>query len=167
MSQSKKGCTASNTNVVKMLASSESGRVLVFLLDLRKWWLEDSDGVGHFDRRNFGGQCRGDSNRPWPTALICWRRSQGTGAPNDFPTHQRELILGRDESADIPMPSAKCSRLHATLTLKSQEYTIRDRDSRHGVLLNGVNVHAAVLRDGDLLQLGDNSLSTEGPKPWT
>lgn len=88
---------------------------------------------------------------------------QGTGAPNDFPLIKRELILGRDESADIPMPSAKCSRLHATLTLKSQEYTIRDRDSRHGVLLNGVNVHAAVLRDGDLLQLGDILFVYRGP----
>ena len=35
------------------------------------------------------------------------------------------------------------------------EYTLEDLESRNGIYLNGVAVHAAVLRDGDEVQLGD------------
>ena len=31
-----------------------------------------------------------------------------------------------------------------------------ENDSDHGVLLNGVQVHAAVLRDGDVIQVADS-----------
>lgn len=88
---------------------------------------------------------------------------RGHGSPTDFPLIKSEIVLGRDASADIPMLSGQCSRTHATLTLKAQEYTIRDCTSRHGILLNGVNVHSAVLRDGDLLQLGDILFVYRGP----
>ncbi|MBL8938142.1 MAG: FHA domain-containing protein, partial [Archangium sp.] len=47
------------------------------------------------------------------------------------------------------------SRTHAQLLRIDDEYTIEDLDSRNGVFLNGLQVHAAVLRDGDQLQLGD------------
>jgi pSer/pThr/pTyr-binding forkhead associated (FHA) protein len=31
-----------------------------------------------------------------------------------------------------------------------------DNDSRNGVFLNGVKVHSAVLRDGDVIQVADS-----------
>ena len=31
-----------------------------------------------------------------------------------------------------------------------------DNDSRNGVLLNGVQVHSAVLHDGDVIAIADN-----------
>ena len=32
---------------------------------------------------------------------------------------------------------------------------IHDFESRNGVFLNGIKVHSAILRDGDILQLAD------------
>ncbi|MBI5772732.1 MAG: FHA domain-containing protein [Verrucomicrobia bacterium] len=80
---------------------------------------------------------------------------EGPGAPQEFPLDRAEMILGRAEDADVRVASQRASRHHATLTLRGGEYTVRDQGSRNGVLLNGLAVHAAVLHDGDVLQLAD------------
>jgi pSer/pThr/pTyr-binding forkhead associated (FHA) protein len=33
---------------------------------------------------------------------------------------------------------------------------LADNDSENGVFLNGVKIHSAVLRDGDVIQMADN-----------
>lgn len=67
-----------------------------------------------------------------------------------------ETILGRDPEAHIKLASKRASRHHATLRLQGMECVLTDNDSRHGILLNGVRVHSAVLRDGDVIQAGDD-----------
>ncbi|PZR08081.1 MAG: hypothetical protein DI536_25960 [Archangium gephyra] len=65
------------------------------------------------------------------------------------------LVLGRGDKATLLLDSEEVSRAHAKLTRNEGEYTVEDLGSRNGILLNGLRVHSAVLRDGDELQLGD------------
>lgn len=65
------------------------------------------------------------------------------------------LSIGRAQGTHLQLDSDEVSRNHAQLTRLDDEYTIEDLQSRNGIYLNGVKVHAAVLRDGDEIQLGD------------
>lgn len=65
------------------------------------------------------------------------------------------VIIGRGEDVDLNLRSAAVSRHHAAITRHDGELTITDLASTHGVLLNGVRVVSADLRDGDTLQLAD------------
>ena len=66
-----------------------------------------------------------------------------------------ELILGRGGNSTLLLASEEVSRQHARLTRHDDEYSIEDLHSRNGIILNGLKVHAAVLREGDQIQLGD------------
>ena len=65
------------------------------------------------------------------------------------------MVIGRDERADIPLPSANISRRHALIKRRQHEVSIHDFESRNGIFLNGIKVHSAILRDGDIIQLAD------------
>lgn len=80
---------------------------------------------------------------------------EGPAAGQKFVLDANELILGRGEKATLQLDSEEVSRQHAKLTRHEGEYTIEDLESRNGIVLNGLKVHAAILRDGDLVQLGD------------
>ena len=84
---------------------------------------------------------------------------QGPGQGQRFVLDETEMIIGRGDKATLVLESEEVSRQHARLTRIEGEYTIEDAGSRNGIVLNGLKVHAAVLRDGDLVQLGDVVLS--------
>lgn len=65
------------------------------------------------------------------------------------------LIVGRATETDIRIPSSTLSRQHMRLERRYDGYRAVDLDSANGVHLNGIRIHSAVLRDGDVLQLGD------------
>jgi len=79
----------------------------------------------------------------------------GPGSPSRVSLERDRLTIGRAAGAGLLLDSDEVSRNHATLTRLDDEYTIEDLGSRNGIYLNGLKVHAAVLRDGDELQLGD------------
>jgi pSer/pThr/pTyr-binding forkhead associated (FHA) protein len=81
--------------------------------------------------------------------------AEGPGAPAEFRLDRPEIVIGRDEQAGIPVTSAKASRRHAVLRLKQGEYVVSDEGSRNGVFLNGLRIQSAVLRAGDVVQIGD------------
>jgi pSer/pThr/pTyr-binding forkhead associated (FHA) protein len=65
------------------------------------------------------------------------------------------LHLGRSPSADIVLDHVTVSRRHAVLADEDGSTVLLDDRSRNGVLLNGERVGRAVLRDGDLVHLGE------------
>lgn len=79
----------------------------------------------------------------------------GPGTAARYVLSEKSYVLGRGTQATIELPSEEVSRQHASLTRTEDEYTIEDLGSRNGIILNGLKVHAAVLRDGDEVQLGD------------
>ena len=64
------------------------------------------------------------------------------------------VVLGRGADADFRIDSDELSRKHAWFRRRGTEYVCHDLDSRNGVFLNGLRVHSAVLRDGDIIELG-------------
>ena len=80
---------------------------------------------------------------------------KGHGAPRRIELGHHEVVIGRAEIADITLLSERASRRHATIVPKKDDHVIRDCDSRNGVYLNGIRVHSAILRDGDVLQIAD------------
>ena len=79
----------------------------------------------------------------------------GPGAPRSYELFLEQVVLGRGIDADISVNAADLSRKHIALRRGvHSQYTVVDLDSRNGLYLNGVRVHAALLHDGDNLQLG-------------
>ncbi len=66
--------------------------------------------------------------------------------------------LGRGTDVDIRIDDPGVSRHHAEIVLGT-DVTLRDLGSTNGTLVNGRLVPSAVLRDGDLLQLGSTTLT--------
>ncbi len=82
------------------------------------------------------------------------KQTQGPGAPKGFVLGAEELIMGRSSDADIRIDASEISRKHLVFRKIGQEYACTDLNSRNGVYLNGVKIHSAILKDGDLLQVG-------------
>ena len=80
---------------------------------------------------------------------------EGTGSPAKYELSKAEIVIGREEGTDLMLPGDHVSRKHALLRRRNQEYTIIDLDSVHGVYLNEIKVHSALLRDEDVLQLAE------------
>jgi pSer/pThr/pTyr-binding forkhead associated (FHA) protein len=79
----------------------------------------------------------------------------GDGVPKKFNLERAQLVIGRAENAEIKLASQRASRQHAILDLRGTDYVIRDNDSHNGIFLNGVKIHSAILRDGDIIQIAD------------
>lgn len=68
---------------------------------------------------------------------------------------RRELTLGRDAKAQLRFTERGLSRRHAKLIVAGDGLvSVLDLDSTNGTFVNGSRVGLAVLREGDLLQLG-------------
>ena len=79
----------------------------------------------------------------------------GPGQPEHVDLIGPELTLGRGVRATCRVRSSLVSREHLHIAVRGTEVRVTDLDSQNGVYLNQVRIHSAVLRDGDLLQLGD------------
>jgi len=64
------------------------------------------------------------------------------------------VTFGRSPEADISIPDAKVSRIHAEIKLWDGEYVIKDLQSRNGTFINGTRADVAVLKSGDVIRVG-------------
>ncbi|MBW1973525.1 MAG: FHA domain-containing protein [Deltaproteobacteria bacterium] len=64
------------------------------------------------------------------------------------------IILGRDKSADIYLPSNTVSRRHASIEWKEAGFYIQDLGSMNGTQVNNQLINQKLLRDNDLIIIG-------------
>ena len=64
------------------------------------------------------------------------------------------MVVGRDPMCDVSDADPLLSRRHAEFKETSKDVTVRDLGSRNGILVNGVKQAEAVLRSGDVVQIG-------------
>ena len=65
------------------------------------------------------------------------------------------MIVGRDPACEISESTDPLlSRRHAAFIAGAKEASVRDLDSRNGILVNGVKTAEARLRNGDVVQIG-------------
>lgn len=64
------------------------------------------------------------------------------------------LHIGRSQSANVVLEDKTVSRRHAIVARRGASTVILDDRSANGIVVNGVRVTEAELRDGDVIQLG-------------
>jgi hypothetical protein len=69
-----------------------------------------------------------------------------------------KIALGRSSDNHVVLKDTKASRNHARIEKRKDGHWVVDLDSRVGVQVNGKSVHEFMLKDGDLIRIGDTTL---------
>ncbi|MEG1397536.1 MAG: FHA domain-containing protein [Raoultibacter sp.] len=64
------------------------------------------------------------------------------------------LTIGRSPECDIFLNDMTVSRQHATVSLTAEGYCIVDTNSFNGIWINNKSVNDALLKEGDIVQIG-------------
>ncbi len=64
------------------------------------------------------------------------------------------VTIGRSTDVDISVPNTRVSRLHAEIRLWDGDFVIKDLKSRNGTFINDSRIDVAVLKPGDVIQVG-------------
>ena len=96
-----------------------------------------------------------------PTLLLLYVGGTALREPRRIAPVPRSLPIGRavEENAGICLDDKRTSRIHAVVQCDSRgQLRIADAGSHNGTFINGERVEQAVLRNGDVLRLGDSLL---------
>jgi len=74
------------------------------------------------------------------------------------------MLVGRLASCAVRLADANASREHAAFVRVGDGWAIEDLDSTNGTLLNGEPVARALLRDGDVIEVGLTRLTFHEPR---
>ncbi|MHC4471327.1 MAG: DUF4388 domain-containing protein [Planctomycetota bacterium] len=67
----------------------------------------------------------------------------------------RDIVLGRGEECDFPIPSRGASRKHARIGYRGEDIVIKDLKSTNGTFVNGDKIEEErVLKPGDRINVG-------------
>lgn len=76
----------------------------------------------------------------------------------------RDLLVGRHQSADVVLQAAEISRKHAALLLKDNALWVQDLGSSNGTFVNDVRIAAETqLQDQDIVQFSSLKFSVLAP----
>lgn len=73
----------------------------------------------------------------------------------EYALTKREVIIGRGTQSDVQLSDPKISRRHARVRFGDQNVLLEDLGSAHGTLVNGERGEFFVLKDGDVIAMGD------------
>ena len=76
----------------------------------------------------------------------------------------RDMLVGRHQSADIVLQAAEISRKHAAFLLKERALWVQDLNSSNGTFINDVRVEQeGLLKEGDIVQFASFKFSVLEP----
>jgi transcriptional regulator with GAF, ATPase, and Fis domain len=75
--------------------------------------------------------------------------------PSVIPIGAEPVVIGRSRPANVVIPQAAISRMHARVARTTGGFVVRDLGSRNGVIVEGARVDEAVLEVNDVLRIGD------------
>lgn len=78
------------------------------------------------------------------------------------PDEAFSLLFGRSRHADCQLKDLSVSRVHCEVELKGGRVIITDLDSNSGTFVNGKKISDAVLKEGDVVKIGDTQMLLEG-----
>ena len=81
---------------------------------------------------------------------------EGPGAPRDFPLVGEEIVVGRSSRVTINIATKELAPKQLRLTWRGAD--LRCEDLAGGLVLNGVEVRTAVLKNRDVLEIGSVKL---------
>jgi pSer/pThr/pTyr-binding forkhead associated (FHA) protein len=80
---------------------------------------------------------------------------QGPNLGTVFPLLEQKLLVGRGEECQIALDDASVSRVHVEVLRTEHGLMILDQGSSNGLRINGADLPSAMLRSGDVVELGD------------
>jgi pSer/pThr/pTyr-binding forkhead associated (FHA) protein len=80
---------------------------------------------------------------------------QGPNVGTVFPLIEQKLLVGRGEECQISLDDASVSRVHVEVLRTEHGLMILDQGSSNGLRINGADLPSAMLRSGDVVELGD------------
>ena len=85
---------------------------------------------------------------------------------SSYPLPLGAMVIGRDASCTLSLPSRMISRQHAVIYRQGKHYLLRDLHSTNGVSVNDKPVAQTLLRPGDRITMGDQHFEImEGQHP--
>lgn len=76
----------------------------------------------------------------------------------------RDMVVGRHQSADIVLQAAEISRKHAAFLLKDQALWVQDLNSSNGSFVNDLRIeNETLLKEGDIVQFASLKFSVLAP----
>ncbi|TCB58751.1 FHA domain-containing protein [Acinetobacter terrae] len=76
----------------------------------------------------------------------------------------RDMLVGRHQSADIVLQAGEISRKHAAFLLKDQGLWLQDLNSSNGTFVNDLRIdHETLLKQGDIVQFASLKFSVLEP----
>jgi hypothetical protein len=86
-------------------------------------------------------------------------RSGGGRSGESFALDMSPTVIGRSPECGVFLDDVTVSRKHAVVTQDGDRWTIVDQGSLNGTFVNRARVDAAVLSDGDEIQIGKYRLT--------
>ncbi|MFC1494896.1 adenylate/guanylate cyclase domain-containing protein [Thermodesulfobacteriota bacterium] len=81
------------------------------------------------------------------------------GESINIPVLKDKIDIGRGADNDIIIQDSTVSRNHARIMHTDNNYTIMDMGSHNGIRVNGKKVKKALLRNNDLIEIGNHNLT--------
>jgi len=85
----------------------------------------------------------------------------GTGVRRFELDDGQRIVVGRSKDADLYVNSPRLSRRHCAVALSQRGVVVEDLDSSNGTFVNGQRVQQALLRPGDIIQVGGIAIRVE------
>lgn len=101
---------------------------------------------------------KGDAVTHLPTKVIVTRDGD-TLAEHVFA--DKKMLIGRSDFADVIVDDDYVSKMHAVLLLFSDALVLLDLNSANGTTVNSVRLRKTILKDGDIISLGNHRLKIE------
>ena len=83
-------------------------------------------------------------------------------APREFPVRAPSVRIGRGEENDLVLPDSRISRAHGLVSARQGGLVYTDLGSTNGSFVNGTRVREVALGPGDVLRLGDSTVTIAG-----
>jgi ABC-type multidrug transport system ATPase subunit len=90
------------------------------------------------------------------------RRVPTPPAPSRTAESRGSLTVGRAKTNSVVVEDALASRVHAVLVSTPAGLEVRDNNSSNGTFVNGTLITRAMLRDGDIVTIGNTDLLATG-----
>lgn len=99
-----------------------------------------------------------DAVTSMPPRLVVTRDGDTLG---EYTFKDKKLLLGRSDFADVMVDDDYISKIHAVLLLYSDALVLLDLNSANGTTVNSVKVKKTILKDGDIISLGNHRIKVE------
>ncbi len=80
-------------------------------------------------------------------------------AMRTFQLDEAMVRIGRSPDCELQLDLLNISREHARIVYENEEYAVEDLNSTNGTLLNGLLVSKSILRNGDVIEIGEAKLT--------